>query len=127
MHEPLTEQQKKYWDMAGQQCGEDDGGGAPAIRFLKYLLTGFCMLVLDEPEHPAGTPFPGGDSVLPMESTIARYGKKPMMWMQRSALFVPHSRHPKWGISGPRSTRASTVSRSSLNTATNSITSTDNS
>ena len=75
MHEPLTEQQKKYWDMAGQQCGEDDGGGAPAIRFLKYLLTGFCMLVLDEPEHPAGTPFPGGDSVLPMESTIAGTGK----------------------------------------------------
>ena len=98
MHEPLTEQQKKYWDIAGQQCGGDDGGDAPAIRFLKYLLTGFCMLVLDEPEHPAGTPFPGGDSVLPMESTIARYGKKPMMWMRRSALFVPLSRHPKWRI-----------------------------
>jgi len=57
MHELLTEQQKKYWDMAGQQCGEDDGGGAPAI------LAGFCMLVLNEPGHPAGTPFPGGDSV----------------------------------------------------------------
>jgi len=75
MHEPLTEQQKKYWDMAGQQCGEDDGGDAPVIRFLKYLLVGFCMLVLNEPEHPAGTPFPGGDSVLPMESTIAGTGK----------------------------------------------------
>jgi uncharacterized protein (UPF0305 family) len=63
MHEPVTEQQKKYWDMAGEQCREDDGGDAPSIRFLKYLLAGFCMLVLNEPGHPAGTPFPGGDSV----------------------------------------------------------------
>jgi uncharacterized protein (UPF0305 family) len=63
MHEPVTEQQKKYWDMTGEQCREDDGGDAPAIRFLKYLLAGFCMFVLNEPGHPAGTPFPGGDSV----------------------------------------------------------------
>lgn len=61
MHEPLTEHQKKYWDMAGEQCRE--GADDPAIRFLKYLLAGFCMLVLNEPGHPAGTPFPGGDSV----------------------------------------------------------------
>lgn len=127
MHEPLTQQQKKYWDMAGQQCGEDDGGGAPAIRFLKYLLAGFCMLVLNEPGHPAGTPSHGGDSVLPVESIIARYGKKPMMWMQRCALSVLHSRYPKLGISGPQLTRANTGSRSSSNIVTNSITSTDNS
>jgi uncharacterized protein (UPF0305 family) len=63
MHEPLTEQQKKYWHMAGEQCQENDGADEPAIRFLKYLLAGFCMLVLNEPGHPAGTPFPGGDSV----------------------------------------------------------------
>jgi uncharacterized protein (UPF0305 family) len=63
MHEPVTEQQKKYWDMAGKQCQEDDGGDASDVRFLKYLLAGFCMLVLNEPGHPAGTPFPGGDSV----------------------------------------------------------------
>jgi uncharacterized protein (UPF0305 family) len=63
MHEPLTEQQKKYWDMAGQQCGEDDGGMPLLSGFLKYLLAGFCMLVLNEPGHPAGTLFPGGDSV----------------------------------------------------------------
>jgi len=54
MHEPLTQQQKKYWDMAGQQCGEDDGGGAPAIRFLKYLLAGFCMLAVNEPTGTSG-------------------------------------------------------------------------
>jgi uncharacterized protein (UPF0305 family) len=63
MHEPLTDQQKKYWDMAGEQCQEKGGVDAPVIRFLKYLLAGFCMLVLNEPGHPAGTTFPGGDSV----------------------------------------------------------------
>jgi hypothetical protein len=40
MHEPVTEQQKKYWDMSGEQCREDDGGDDPSIRFLKYLLAG---------------------------------------------------------------------------------------
>ena len=45
MHEPVTEQQKKYWDMAGQQCEEDDGGGAPAIRFfLNTSLPGSACL-----------------------------------------------------------------------------------
>ena len=63
MHEPLTDFQKKYWNMAGEQCQEKDGGDGPDIRFLKYLLAGFCMLVLNEPGHPEGTPFPGGDSV----------------------------------------------------------------
>ncbi len=63
MNEPVTDDQKKYWDMAGDQCQADDRDDAPSIRFLKYLLAGFCMLVLNEPGHPAGTPFPGGDSV----------------------------------------------------------------
>jgi uncharacterized protein (UPF0305 family) len=63
MHEPVTDQQKKYWDMTREQCQENEGEDAPAARFLKYLLAGFCMLVLNEPGHPAGTPFPGGDSV----------------------------------------------------------------
>jgi len=63
MHEPVTNQPKKYWDMAVAQCQDTDGRDAPDLRFLKYLLSGFCMLVLREPGHPAGTPFPGGDSV----------------------------------------------------------------
>jgi uncharacterized protein (UPF0305 family) len=63
MQEPLTDLQKNYWDMAAGRCSGDVGGDAPDIRFLKYLLAGFCMLVLNEPGHPAGTPFPGGDSV----------------------------------------------------------------
>jgi uncharacterized protein (UPF0305 family) len=63
MREPITEYQMKYWDMTAEQCRRDVGGDAPAIRFLKYLLAGFCMIVMNEPGHPAGTPFPGGDSV----------------------------------------------------------------
>lgn len=63
MSEPITEHQMKYWDMTAEQCRRDVGGDTPAIRFLKYLLAGFCMIVLNEPGHPAGTPFPGGDSV----------------------------------------------------------------
>ena len=39
------------------------GDSNPRIRFLNYLLAAFCMFVLDEPGHPVGTPFPGGDTV----------------------------------------------------------------
>lgn len=63
LHQPVMEEQKKYWEMVTGQCGEADGGDVPAIRFLKYLLAGYCMLVLEEPGHPVGTPFPGGDEV----------------------------------------------------------------
>jgi uncharacterized protein (UPF0305 family) len=63
LHERVSEEQKKYWEMVAGQCGEDNGVDEPDLRFLKYLLAGYCMLVLDEPGHPAGTPFPGGDRV----------------------------------------------------------------
>lgn len=63
LNQPVTEEQKQYWDMVAGQCREEDAGDAPAIRFLKYLLAGYCMLVPGEPGHPVGTPFPGGDEV----------------------------------------------------------------
>lgn len=63
MQAPLPDEQKDYWDMVACQCLDKNGADAPAIRFLKYLLAGYCMFVLDEPAHPAGTPFPGGDEV----------------------------------------------------------------
>jgi len=63
LHEPVTNEQQKYWEMVAGQCQQDNGGDAPALRFLKYLLAGYCMLVLDEPGHAVGTPFPGGDEV----------------------------------------------------------------
>jgi uncharacterized protein (UPF0305 family) len=61
--EPVTVSQNTYWDMVERQCQEKVGNDAPRIRFLKYLLAGYCMLVLGEPGHPPGTPFPGGDQV----------------------------------------------------------------
>lgn len=62
MREPVTDQQKTYWDMVIGQCAAA-GDSNPRIRFLNYLLAAFCMFVLDEPGHPVGTPFPGGDTV----------------------------------------------------------------
>jgi len=63
MQSPVPKEQKMYWEMVAGQCSEEMGVDEPALRFLKYLLAGYCMLVLDEPGHPAGTPFPGGDRV----------------------------------------------------------------
>ena len=62
IREPVTHQQKSYWDMVLDQC-TDAGESNPRIRFLNYLLAAFCMFVLKEPGHPVGTPFPGGDTV----------------------------------------------------------------
>jgi uncharacterized protein (UPF0305 family) len=62
MNDMVTPQQKTYWDMVAGQCSHD-GDLNVRIRFLNYLLAGFCMIVLREPGHPAGTPFPGGDTV----------------------------------------------------------------
>jgi uncharacterized protein (UPF0305 family) len=62
MKEPVTHQQKTYWDMVIGQCAAA-GDNNHRIRFLNYLLAAFCMFVLDEPGHPVGTPFPGGDTV----------------------------------------------------------------
>ena len=61
--QPVTDHQKEYWEMVAGQCQPGSGGDVPAIRFLKYLLAGYCMLVLNEPGHAVGTPFPGGDEV----------------------------------------------------------------
>ncbi len=60
---PLSDKQKTYWDMVAARCRDDNSPDDPSIRFLKYLLAGYCMLVLEEPGHPPGTPFPGGDQV----------------------------------------------------------------
>jgi uncharacterized protein (UPF0305 family) len=62
MKEPITPHQKPYWDMVISQCTASSDSDS-SIRFLNYLLAGFCMFVLEEPGHPVGTPFPGGDTV----------------------------------------------------------------
>jgi uncharacterized protein (UPF0305 family) len=63
MHELLTDRQKDFWNMVMTQCGSADTGDDARLRFLKFLLAGFCMVVLNEPGHAVGTPFPGGDKV----------------------------------------------------------------
>jgi len=61
MNEPLTDEQRTYWDMVANQCRA--GTGDLRLRFLKFLLAGFCMIARQEPGHPAGMRFPGGDRV----------------------------------------------------------------
>lgn len=51
----------EYWDMVLTQCIIGDDGDS--LRYLKFLLSGFCMLVEQIPGHPVGMPFPGGDKV----------------------------------------------------------------
>lgn len=51
----------EYWYMVASQC--PDGKNGSDLRFLKYLLSGFCMFVQEIPGHPVGMPFPGGDKV----------------------------------------------------------------
>jgi len=63
MHGLLTDRQKDFWNMVTTQCGSADTGEDARLRFLKFLLAGFCMVVLNEPGHAVGTPFPGGDKV----------------------------------------------------------------
>lgn len=62
MKEPLAEDAKQFWKIAVAECSS----GEPEkdrIRFLKYLLAGFCIFVMNVPPHPVGMPFPGGDKV----------------------------------------------------------------
>jgi uncharacterized protein (UPF0305 family) len=63
MHEPLTDRQKNFWYMVKVHCDSADKNDDVRLRFLKFLLAGFCMFVLNEPGHAVGTPFPGGDKV----------------------------------------------------------------
>ena len=61
MKEPVTAHERSYWEMVATRCR--DGPGDLRLRFLKFLLAGFCMIVRQEPGHPVGLRFPGGDKV----------------------------------------------------------------
>jgi len=63
LHEPLTSRQKDFWNMVAVECRSAEQGEDVRLRFLKFLLAGFSMIVLKEPGHAVGTPFPGGDKV----------------------------------------------------------------
>jgi uncharacterized protein (UPF0305 family) len=86
MNEPVPKEEvDAYWAMVATQCGSGTGSTSTSgsgstsasantsvsagegddirLRFLKFLIAGFCMFVQHEPGHPVGTPFPGGDRV----------------------------------------------------------------
>lgn len=58
---PVPGDNSGYWKMVSGACSSGDD--SDRLRFLKYLLAGFCMLVQGKPGHPPGMPFPGGDTV----------------------------------------------------------------
>jgi uncharacterized protein (UPF0305 family) len=58
----LSEDAGDYWKMVTAQCSSGEKEQV-RLRFLKFLLEGFCMLVQGLPGHPVGMPFPGGDKV----------------------------------------------------------------
>ncbi|HWQ67293.1 MAG TPA: DUF2115 domain-containing protein [Methanospirillum sp.] len=62
MTDPVPDDAPEYWAMVADHCttGDDQGD---RLRFLKFLLSGFCMLVQRIPGHPVGMVFPGGDKV----------------------------------------------------------------
>ncbi len=62
MCDPVPDRSHGYWHMVVDQCKTGDEEEA-RLRFLKFLLSGFCMLVEKRPGHPVGMPFPGGDKV----------------------------------------------------------------
>jgi uncharacterized protein (UPF0305 family) len=63
MKEPVPVVVNAYWDMVAARCNDTVTGDDIRLRFLKFLIAGFCMFVRQEPGHPVGTPFPGGDMV----------------------------------------------------------------
>ncbi len=58
----LTKVAGSYWIMVKEQCSTGPEEKV-RLRFLKYLLSGFCMFVQELPGHPVGMPFPGGEKV----------------------------------------------------------------
>ena len=68
MSEPLAANAGEYWNMVAAQCAEGNAEQV-RLRFLKFLISGFCMFVQDLPGHPVGMPFPGGDKVEIIDGT----------------------------------------------------------
>lgn len=62
MSEVVPDHQRGFWAMVASQCSSGDGEEI-RLRFLKFLLAGFCMFVQQLPGHPVGMPFPGRDKV----------------------------------------------------------------
>lgn len=52
-----------YCSMVAEACTAKAREKDPKYLYLKYLLSAFTMFVVEEPAHPVGTPFPGGQIV----------------------------------------------------------------
>jgi uncharacterized protein (UPF0305 family) len=65
MREPVPDNARAFWNMVAVQCSKGDG--EDRLRFLKFLIAGFCMFIQGLPGHPVGMPFPGGDKVQVIE------------------------------------------------------------
>jgi len=113
MQEPVPDDLRAFWKMAAMQCTTRDE--EDRLRFLKFLLAGFCMFVQGLPGHPSrqhavswGIRWKSS-----MGFITARSGRRQTMSMQPSARSARPYRHPGSGISGHRSTQAGTGNRSS--------------
>ncbi|MDK2890192.1 MAG: hypothetical protein PWR21_824 [Methanoculleus sp.] len=58
-----------YAAMVAEACAVKALEKDPKHLYLKYLLSAFTMFVVEEPAHPVGTPFPGGQIVDEWEGT----------------------------------------------------------
>ncbi len=58
-----------YCRMVADACSAKAREKDPKYLYLKYLLAAFVIFVLEEPAHPVGTPFPGGQIVDEWEGT----------------------------------------------------------
>ncbi len=58
-----------YAAMVAEACTAKAREKDPKYLYLKYLLSAFTMFVVEEPAHPVGTPFPGGQIVDEWEGT----------------------------------------------------------
>jgi uncharacterized protein (UPF0305 family) len=60
---PLPSSVRSFFGMVREAIREKAETKDPTFLYLKYLLAGFTIFVMDEPAHPVGTPFPGGQIV----------------------------------------------------------------
>ncbi|MCC7556226.1 MULTISPECIES: DUF2115 domain-containing protein [Methanoculleus] len=58
-----------YCSMVAEACTAKAREKDPKYLYLKYLLSAFTIFVVEEPAHPVGTPFPGGQIVDEWEGT----------------------------------------------------------
>ncbi|KUK63536.1 MAG: Uncharacterized protein XE10_1098 [Methanoculleus marisnigri] len=63
MDEPPDPALDAYCSMVAEACTAKAREKDPRDLYLKYLLSAFTIFVQEEPAHPVGTPFPGGQIV----------------------------------------------------------------